>query len=107
MANGEPKTYADGVIDGLRQALHNRSISTELHPLEIAGLRNKILDLEERLEQLERRFPIEVEEKIYIKPIPLGTWDLEGNWSPSNDLKMSHAEQYQHNLINGFFEKTS
>lgn len=34
--------------------------------------------------------------------IPLGLWDLNGNWQPNPLLKMSAAEQYAHNIKSGF-----
>jgi len=37
--------------------------------------------------------------------IPWGSWDLEGNWYPNKDLKMTEHEQRLRN-INNFYSKS-
>ena len=61
MACGEPKTYADGFADGMREAARGiRNGSVVLPDSGVKGLEARIEALTERLDQLERRFPIEV-----------------------------------------------
>ena len=41
---------------------------------------------------------------IKYEDIPLGSWDLYGNWYPNLNLKMSAADQYKHNKAGGHFK---
>jgi len=35
--------------------------------------------------------------------IPLGQWDMRGNWYPNLNLNMSIADQRRHNIIGGHY----
>jgi len=47
--------------------------------------------------------------KIKLTDIPLGSWDLHGNWYPSLGLiidgTMSESKQRRHNMIGGHYNK--
>jgi len=43
--------------------------------------------------------------KMKFTDIPLGTWDMKGNWYPNLNLNMSVSDQRKHNIIGGHFKK--
>jgi hypothetical protein len=44
----------------------------------------------------------ENERMSQVFAVPLGAWDLSGNWYPNMRLLMTPEEQREHNIRNGF-----
>ena len=45
--------------------------------------------------------------KMKFTDIPLGIWDMRGNWYPNHNLNMTEDEQRRHNMIGGHYKKVS
>jgi hypothetical protein len=42
---------------------------------------------------------------IKFQDVPLGSWNLNGNWFHNSLLMMSESEQREHNVKGGHFDK--
>ena len=48
----------------------------------------------------------EERDTIDLSKIPLGSWDMQGNWEHNPALALTSLEQYKHNLAAGHFADT-